>query len=89
MNKIDFAIAVLNLNSEIFVVYKVIWRNKKIAMHFVKKAQLKIEIILLDKVFIVFLTKHFNYSNIFLVKNIIKLSKYTKINNHSKGLKKN
>ena len=48
----------------------------------------EIRVLLFDKPFIIILIKYFNYNNIFLIKNIIKLSKHSKINNHIIKLKK-
>ena len=51
-----------------------------------KKAQIRI--LLFNKAFIMILVKYFNYNNIFLVENIIKLLKYTIINDYTIKLKK-
>ena len=55
------------------------------------KAQIKfhIKILLFKEIFIIILLKYFNYSNIFLTKNIIKFLKYIKINNLAIKLEKN
>ena len=52
------------------------------------KAEDKIRVFLFNKASTIISMKHFNYSNIFLAKNIIKLSKYTRINDHIIKLKK-
>lgn len=44
--------------------------------------------IIFDKVFIAVLTKYVIYNNIFSVENIIKPSKYFRINNYTIKLKK-
>ena len=59
---------------------------RKKACIFKKKAQ--IEILLFDKAFTKILSKYFNYSNIFLRKNVAKFSKYTRINNYIIKLEK-
>ena len=44
--------------------------------------------LLFNKAFIIILAEYSNYNDIFLTKNIIKLSDYTEINNHAIKLKK-
>lgn len=59
-------------------------------MYFIKKTQIKIKIkiLLLDKTFTIILVKYFNYNNIFLLENVVKLSKYIKINHFTIKLEK-
>ena len=52
------------------------------------KTQVWISILLFDEVHIAFLKKCSNYSNIFLVENIAKLSKNSKINKYIIKLEK-
>lgn len=54
------------------------------------KAQVsfKIRILVFNKTFITFLAEYFNYNNVFLAKNEMKLLKYTKINDLAIKLKK-
>ena len=51
------------------------------------KKQAQIEVLLFNKPFTFILAKYFDYKDIFLIENIIKLSKYIKINNHAIKLK--
>ena len=44
-------------------------------------------VLLFNKAFTKVLAKYFNYCNVFLIKNIAKLSKYIKINNYIIKLK--
>ena len=50
-------------------------------MHFKKQVQIEgktyIRTLLFDKAFTYTLTKYFNYNNVFLINNIVKLPKYT------------
>ena len=49
----------------------------------------KVKILLFDKTFIIILVEYSNYDNIFLVKNLVKLLEYTKINDYTIKLEKN
>ena len=51
------------------------------------KKQAQIEILLFDKAPIEVLAEYSNYSNVFLAKNLLELSKHTRINNHAVELK--
>ena len=55
-----------------------IWKQKEMPIYFKKHAQ--VGVLLFDKPFIAVLVKHFDYSNILLVKNTTKLPKNTKMN---------
>ena len=63
-------------------------------MNYSKKTQIKTQIelqirtLLYDKAFALILVEYFNYSNIFLVENVIKFLEHIKINNHAIKLKK-
>lgn len=60
------------------------------AIYLIKKTQIKAQIgvLLFYKALTIVFVKYFNYSNIFSAKNIIKLSKYTKINIYAIKLEK-
>ena len=49
-------------------------------MHFKKQAQVRA--LLFDKVFTTISVKYFNYKDVFLIKNIIKLPNYIRINDY-------
>ena len=82
----------MDIDSKIFVVYKAIRKQKKIPIYLEKQVQIEakaqIGVLLFNKISIIFLVIYFDYSNIFSIKNTIKLSKYTKINNHAIKFKK-
>ena len=70
-------------------------------MHSKKQAQIKVKAqvkiqaktqvraLIFDEAFIIVLTKYFDYNNVFLVENIVRLSKYTGITNYTIKLEKN
>ena len=64
------------------------------AIDLIKKAQIEAQkkaqiiTIIFDKAFTKVLVKYFNYNNVFLVKNIIKLSEYIGMNNDAIKLEK-
>ena len=53
------------------------------------KKQVSIRVLLFDKTFTKVLAKYFDYNNIFLAENVVKLLKNTKINRYVIKLKKN
>lgn len=53
------------------------------------KKQSQIKVLLFDKTPTIVLVKYFNYSNIFLAKNLVEFQEYTGINNYTIKLEKN
>ena len=66
----------------------IISRYEKIAMHLAKKVLVKVKTIFFDQIFTIILSKYSNYSNVFLVKNTVKFSKYINMNNNTIKIKK-
>ena len=72
-----------------------IQEQEKMPVHFKKQVQIKahsrvkVGILLFDKAFIKVLTKYFDYSDIFLVENTIKLLENTRTNKYTIKLKEN
>lgn len=62
--KTKVVIAAMNINIETFKVHVAIKKRAKMAIHLNKKVQIKINILLFDKAFIIVLSKYFNYSNL-------------------------
>ena len=81
------------------MVYVAIWDQEKIVINLVKKSQIKdyskvqanayVKLLLFNKSSTEILAEYSNYGNIFPTKNIVELSKYTRINNHIIKLEKN
>ena len=69
-----------------YVMLMAIQKQEKIPIYFKKQAQ--IGALLFNKTFFEVLAKYSNYNNIFSAKNIVKLSKNTKINKHAIKLEK-
>ena len=82
----EFDIAVLNIDSETFVVYIAIRKQEKMLMYSKKQAQ--VGALLFVKALTKVLAKYSNYSNIFLVENAVELPENTGINKHIIKLKK-
>ena len=79
INKKDFVIVALDINSKLFVVYIIIKKQKEIIIYSNQKTQIKIQnqtktynkslvrALLFDKVFKIVLIKYFDYNYIILV----------------------
>lgn len=81
---------VLDADNKTFVIHMAIKNQKEILVYLKKLAKIeaKIRALLFDKALIKVLAKYLNYNNIFLAKNITKLSEHLKINNYIIELKK-
>lgn len=87
IDKKKYIIIALNTGNKIFVMYVAIKKIEQILIHFKKYIKIgiktQVKALLSDKVFINIPVEYLNYSNIFLVANIIVLPKYTKINSYT------
>ena len=85
---------VLNVNSETFVVLVAIWEQEEIQIYFKKQIQIKVQsgaqvgALLFDKTFAEILAEYSDYSNVFLVENIVEILENTEINDYTITLKK-
>ena len=92
VNLKEFVIAVLDVNSEMFVVHVAIWEQKKILVYSEKRAQIydKVQVgaLIFDEIPIAILAKYSDYSDVFSAENATELPKYTGINDHTIKLEK-
>ena len=92
----EFVIVALNADSKTFVIHMIIKKPEKIPVNFEKQAQIKVEAwkktqvraLLFDKALIKGLKEYSNYSNVFLVENVVELLENSGINEHIIKLKK-
>ena len=89
INLRKFVIIQLDADRKTFMVYMAIWQQKVMAMDPIKKAQIKVQNgaqvrdLIFNKAPTEIPAEYSNYSNIFLVKNVAELLKYTKINDYA------
>ena len=86
IDKKDFIIAVLDANSETFVVHVAIREQEEMPVH--SKKQVQVGALLFNKTLTKVLAEYFDYSNVFLMEYIAKLLKNTGINKHTIELEK-
>ena len=77
----EFVIAVLDANSEIFIVHVAIRKREEMPVHSPKQAQ--VGVLLFDKALTKIPAEYSNYSNIFSAENVVELPEYTRINDHA------
>ena len=70
-----FVIVALDIGSEIFVMHIAIWEKKEMAMDSIKNAYIKAQVgvLIFDKAPTIILIEYFDYSNVFLAKNVAEL----------------
>ena len=76
-----FVIAALDTDSKTFIIYVVIWKQKKMPMYFKKQAQVRA--LLFDKTPTEVPAEYFDYSNVFSAENAAELPENTGINEHA------
>ena len=86
VNLKEFIIAALDADNKTFVVHIPIKKREKMLMHFEKQAQ--VGGLLFDEAPTAIPAEYFNYSNIFLAKNVVELPEYIRIKNHTIKLEK-
>ena len=86
INPNKFVIAALDINNKTFVMYMAIQKQEKVLMYSKKQAQVRV--LLFDKASTKILIKYSNYSNVFLVENIVESPKNTGMNEHDIKLEK-
>ena len=95
IDKKDFVIVALNINSETFVIYVAIQEQKEISMASKRQVQIKTQkkaqvgALIFNKDFTKILAEYFDYSNIFLIENIAELLENIGINEYAIKLEKN
>ena len=89
INKKDFVIVVLNINSETFVVYVIIQEQERMPVHFEKQAQIEAQVgaLLFNKTSTEVSVEYSNYSDVFLAEYAAKLLENTGINEYAIKLK--
>ena len=90
INKKNFVIVALDINSETFIMYVVIQEEEEMLVHSKRQAQIKAQVgaWLFNKAFIKILAEYSNYNNIFSVENAVELPENTGINEHAIELEK-
>ena len=79
----------MDANSKTFVMYVAIQEQKKLLVHFKRQVQIEAQvgILLFNEVFTKILVKYSDYSNVFLVKNVVELPENIRINEYVIKLK--
>ena len=85
IDKKNFFIAALDINSKTFAVHVAIWKQKKILVHSKKHAQ--VGAVLFDKAPTKISAKYSNYNDIFSIENVAEFLKNTRINKYAIKLK--
>ena len=84
INKKDFVITALDINSETFMVHVAIREREKMPVHSKKQAQIEAQVgaLLFNKALTEALVEYSNYSNVFSAEHAAKFSENTRINKH-------
>lgn len=86
IGKKEFAVSVLNLDDEDFIVYRVSNISSNLTCSDIvvyPSCQAKIAFLKADEVPRAILSKYADFTNIFFLRLVSELSEYTKINNHA------
>ena len=85
VNLKKFVIVALDVSSETFVTYVIIWEQKEIPVYFKKQAQVRA--LIFDEAPIEVSAEYSDYNNVFSTKNMAKIPENTRINEYAIKLK--
>ena len=84
IDKKDFVIAAMDVNSKTFVVHVAIWERERMPVHFKKQAQIKAQVgaLLFNKAPTEVPAEYSDYSNVFSAEYAAELPENTRMNEH-------